>query len=98
MSLFQDGTSADEATASRGAAREGVRPSALALPSEQEEDDAPVPAPSQELVEKFLHILLADRAKEAAVMGRNARLLASRVAGEAIADSDIDVPCFFCKL
>ena len=57
--------------------------------------EAPVPVPSSEMMQKFMHTLLADPAKEFRVMGSNARLLGSGVAGEAIAGSDIDVPSFF---
>jgi hypothetical protein len=55
---------------------------------------APVPAPTLESMQKFLHTLLADPLKEARVMGSNAKLVNSRVAGEAIAESDIDVRSF----
>lgn len=58
---------------------------------------APVPAPPLEMMQKFLHTLLADPLKEARVMGSNAKLVNSRVAGEAIAESDIDVQSFMAS-
>lgn len=58
---------------------------------------APVPAPTLEMMQKFLHTLLADPLKEARVMGSNAKLVKSRVAGEAIAESDIDVRSFMAS-
>ena len=58
---------------------------------------APVPAPPLQRMQQFLHTLLADPAKESRVMGSNNRLLASGVAGEAIAESDIDVPSFIAR-
>ena len=65
--------------------------------SRRTRSNAPVPAPTLEMMEKFLHTLLADPLKEARVMGSNYKLLASRVAGEAIAESDIDVPSFMAS-
>lgn len=56
--------------------------------------NAPVPAPTLEMMERFLHTLLLDPLKEARVMGSNGKLVMLRVAGEAIAESDIDVPSF----
>lgn len=44
-----------------------------------------------------MQTLLADPLKEARVMGSNDKLLASRVAGEAIVESDIDVPSFIAS-
>ena len=53
-----------------------------------------MPAPTLEMMERFLHTLLLDPLEEARVMGSNGKLVMLRVAGEAIAESDIDVPSF----
>ena len=48
------------------------------------------PTPTLEKLKELLHVILADPAKEGRVMGRGDKLHASRVAGEAIDEDDID--------
>ena len=65
--------------------------------SRRTRSNAPVPALTSEMMEKFLHTLLNDPLKETRVMGSNAKLINSRVAGEAIAERDIDVQSFMAS-